>query len=153
MRINTLFTRRALMTLVTAVGLSLLSGAADAAAKRAPDITGEWNGVLTAKGFPETDYTLNIATQNKKNGKFTGEATYLVDEEEVTVNLSGKIQPNRKVKAKFNGDINGQPIVFSLKVKVSSDGESAEGTFTGKDEDGNVVVSGTTTLEKVVVKK
>ena len=150
MRINTVFSRRAAVTLVAVLGFSLLSGAATAAAKRAPDITGQWEGVLNAEGFPPTPYTLDITDQKQKTGKFTGQATF---PEQKPVNLSGKIQPNRKVKGKFNGDINGEPIVFTVKVKVSSDLQSAEGTFKGKDEDGNVVVSGTTTLEKVVDKK
>jgi hypothetical protein len=146
MTINRLLTRRAVMTLVGVLGLSLLSSAAIAAAKRAPDITGQWEGTLIAEGFKPTPYVLDIATQNKKNGKFTGQATFVGFN---SVNLSGKIQPNRKVKAKWSGDINGEPIVFAIKVKVSTDGQSAEGTFTGKDEDGNVVVTGTTTLNKV----
>jgi hypothetical protein len=146
MRINHLFTRRAAVTLAAVLGLSLLSGAATAAAKRAPDVTGEWQGVLNAESFPAISYTLDITTQNKKTGKFTGQATL---PEQKPVSLSGKIQPNRKVKAKFSGDLNGQPVDFSVKVKVSSDVQSAEGTFTGKDEEGNVVFSGTTTLERV----
>ena len=145
MRINSVFSRRAVVTLVAVLGLSLISGGASAARKKAPNIEGQWQGVLNATGFPPTPYTFNI-TDQKKNGKFTGQANF---PEIAPVSLSGKIQPNRKVKAKFNGDINGDPIVFAIKVKVSSDAQSAEGTFTGKDEDGNVVVSGTTTLERV----
>jgi hypothetical protein len=146
MRINTRFTRRAVMTLVAVLGFSLLSGAATAAAKKAPDITGQWEGTLFAKGFKPNPYVLDITEQNKKNGKFKGQAHFVGFDD---VNLSGKIQPNRKVKGKFSGDINGEPIVFTIKVKVSSDLQSAEGTFNGKDEDGNVVVTGTTTLERV----
>ena len=144
MRIDRRLSRRGTLALVGVMSVSLLAGAATAAAKRAPDITGEWEGVLTAKGFEPTPYTLNITTQNKKNGKFSGQAEF--DVGGGPVDLTGKIQPNRKVKASFDGDINGEPIVFTLKVKVSSDAQSAEGTFKGKDEDGNVVVSGTTEL-------
>ena len=128
------------------MGLSFFSSSARAAAKRAPDITGQWEGVLKATGFPDTRYTLNISTQNKKNGKFTGQATFTGFK---PVSLTGKIQPNRKMKGKFSGDINGEPIVFTVRVTLARDGQSAEGTFNGKGADGKVVVSGTTTLERV----
>lgn len=146
MRFNEKLTRRGVVTLVGVLGSSLLGGTALAAAKRAPDITGQWQGVLNAQGFEPTPYVLNIQTQNKKNGKFTGQANFVGFK---PVSLAGKIQPNRKVKGSFGGDINGEPIVFTVNVKVSSDAQSAEGKFTGKDQGGNTVVTGTTTLEKV----
>ena len=146
MSIRKLTSRRTVLALAAGIGASVLFGGAAEAAKRAPEITGQWSGVLIAEGFDPTPYSLNITDQKKKTGKFSGQASF---PKQKPVNFKGKIQPNRKVKGKFNGDINGEPIVFTLKVKVSSDAQSAEGTFTGKDEDGNVVVSGTTTLEKV----
>jgi hypothetical protein len=144
MRINTLHSRRAVATLAAFLAFSFLASAATAAAKRAPNIEGTWEGTLFAKGFKPDPYVLNI-TDQKKNGKFTGQANFVGF---APVNLTGKIQPNRKVKGSFGGDINGEPIIFTVKVKVSSDGQSAEGKFDGKDEGGNVVVTGTTTLDK-----
>lgn len=146
MRITTLFSRRAVLAIVAVLGLSLLSGKATEAARRAPDISGQWEGVLNAEGFPPTPYSIEIDSPIKKNGKFTGQANFPKQE---PVNFTGKIEPNRKVKGKFSGDINGEPIVFTLKVTVARDGQSAEGTFSGKDADGNVVVTGTTTLDKI----
>ncbi len=148
MRFNTMISRRGVVTLVGVLGISLVSGAATAAAKKAPNIEGQWQGTLIATGFDPTPYVLNIADQ-KKNGKFTGQANFVGFD---PVSFAGKIQPNRKVKGSFGGDINGEPIVFAISIKVSRDAQSADGTFKGKNNSGEVVVSGTTTLERVPAK-
>jgi hypothetical protein len=144
MRKGMSFSRRAVLALTAALGLStLLSGVAEA--KRPVNIQGEWVGVLSSKEFGEVPFTADITSQ-KKNGKFSGTAAIAGQK---PVPVKGKISPKRKVKAIFDGSVNGEPVTYRVRVTATRDGNNAAGTFDGRDEKGNVLINGTVTMERI----
>jgi hypothetical protein len=142
--LKTVTSRRALLLAAAVLAFGLVkSPAADAAAKHAPKITGDWVGTLHTQNLGDVDFTMTITKQSKKTGKFSGEAQF----NDQSVQFSGKIKPNGKVSTKFDTTFSGLPITVSLKLQTAADGNSSEGTFEVTSS-GQPLDSGAVEMEK-----
>jgi hypothetical protein len=147
MKLGRLLTRRGVLALVASllVGGALVARPASAA-RRAPDVKGEWNGNLSSELLGEFPFTLNVAKQNKKNGKISGTGSTA----EGDFTFKGKIKPNGKLKVSFETEIDGQPITIKFDIQVTSDGNSAEGSYTATGQGGIPLDSGSVFMDKVI---
>ncbi len=144
MKVGLLLSRRAALTLLTALALTVLSGGAAQAAKKAPKVKGSWSGVLLADGSIPLFFDLEI-TKQAKSGKLTGTASISGED---PVSIKGKIKTSGKLDASYDTTFNGTPVAVHVSVKADRAGESAEGTFRIVDEDGNVVLTGRIEMSK-----
>ena len=138
-------TRSALILfLVAAVASFGAAARADTAARRAPNIKGEWAGTLNSELTGEIPFTLEITKQNKKTGKFSGTGEAM----DQTARVAGKIKKSGKVTSTLNVNFQGTPVTIKLNIQVTPDGSSAEGTFEASAK-GQVVATGTVTMSKI----
>jgi hypothetical protein len=145
MNLGRTFSRRVVLALCAVLGFSVLFGGVAQAAKKAPNIKGEWQGELQAEGQGSIPFALSIQKQNAKSGKFKGQASLPGIN---PVKLSGKINKAGEIKGSFPAELNGVPVVVSFQVTVNHEGTSGDGDFSAKTQDGTTVASGFIGMEK-----
>lgn len=146
MNLKSAFSRRNLMLLLTAALLGMGAGArAEIAAKKAPNIKGSWVGTLSSELTGEVPFTLEIAKQNKKTGKFSGSGEAL----DQTAKVTGTIKKTGKVSSTLKVNFQGTPVTIKLNIQVDAEGTSGEGTFEASAQ-GQVLTTGTVVLSRPV---